>query len=106
MNMLDPVPSIGENAPTTFSHVKPQDTAFRSDGLRDFFLYRDLGISEATKGRVIAQLVIAHNAPERAGTAMKPIFISSSCYEAGPNSCTKTSKPWSAQVIACINARA
>ena len=50
---------------TEFSHVKPSDTAFRGDGLRDFFLYRDLGIAAATGGKVIAQLVIAHNAPEK-----------------------------------------
>jgi quercetin dioxygenase-like cupin family protein len=50
---------------TTFSHVKPADTAFRSDGLRDFFLYRDLGIEGATNGKVIAQLVIANSAPEK-----------------------------------------
>ena len=29
-----------------FSHVKPGDTEFREGGLRDFFLYRDLGIAE------------------------------------------------------------
>jgi quercetin dioxygenase-like cupin family protein len=52
---------------TRFSHVKPDDTEFRSDGLRDFFLYRDLGISNATNGKVIAQLIKAKNAPE-AGT--------------------------------------
>ena len=28
-----------------FSHVKPGDTPWRSDGLRDFFLYRDLGVA-------------------------------------------------------------
>ncbi|MDB5843624.1 MAG: cupin protein [Polaromonas sp.] len=33
---------------TTFSHVKPGDTPFLPGGLRDFFLYRDLGIAEAT----------------------------------------------------------
>ncbi len=42
---------------TKFSHVKPQDTAYVSGGLRDFFLYRDLGIAEATNGKVIAHLV-------------------------------------------------
>jgi quercetin dioxygenase-like cupin family protein len=52
---------------TEFSHVKPHDTAFRSGGLRDFFLYRDLGIAAATHGKVIAQLVRANEAPE-AGT--------------------------------------
>lgn len=48
-----------------FSYVKPGDTPFRADGLRDFFEYRDLGIAEATQGKVIAQLVRAKNAPER-----------------------------------------
>ncbi|KFG96884.1 cupin [Burkholderia paludis] len=48
---------------TAFSHVKPQDTAFRGEGLRDFFLYRDLGIAAATNGKVVAQLVRANHAP-------------------------------------------
>jgi mannose-6-phosphate isomerase-like protein (cupin superfamily) len=48
-----------------FSHIKPADTPWRSDGLRDFFQYRDLGVSEATQGRVIAQLVRANMAPEK-----------------------------------------
>ena len=26
---------------TCFSHVKPADTPWRSEGLRDFFLYKD-----------------------------------------------------------------
>jgi len=47
-----------------FSHVKPGETEFVSGGLRDFFRYRDLGIAEATNGRVIAQLVRANMAPE------------------------------------------
>jgi len=33
---------------TEFSHVKPQDTDYVGGGLRDFFLYRDLGVAEAT----------------------------------------------------------
>ncbi len=49
---------------TKFSHVKPADTAFESGGLRDFFLYRDLGIAAATNGKVIAHLVRANQAPE------------------------------------------
>ena len=48
---------------TRFSHVKPGDTEYRSDGLRDFFLYRDLGITDATNGKVIAHLVKANLAP-------------------------------------------
>jgi quercetin dioxygenase-like cupin family protein len=58
--MLDQPTSVTVNA---FSHVKPGDTPFRGDGLRDFFLYRDLGIADATGGRVIAQLVRANAAP-------------------------------------------
>ncbi|MBC7481633.1 MAG: cupin domain-containing protein [Rhizobacter sp.] len=50
---------------TKFSHVKPTDTPWRSDGLRDFFLYRDLGVADATSGRVIAHLVKADTAPEK-----------------------------------------
>jgi uncharacterized RmlC-like cupin family protein len=56
-----------ETTATRFSHVKPGDTKFRGEGLRDFFLYRDLGIAEATQGRVVAHLVKANEAPE-AGT--------------------------------------
>ena len=50
---------------TLFSHVMPEETKFRSEGLRDFFLYRDLGIADATHGKVIAQLVKANEAPEK-----------------------------------------
>jgi len=52
---------------TQFSHVKPDQTGWREDGLRDFFQYRDLGIEAATSGLVLAQLVRANSAPE-AGT--------------------------------------
>lgn len=48
---------------TLFSHVKPDDTPWRGEGLRDFFLYRDLGIADATHGKVIAHLVRANHAP-------------------------------------------
>ena len=50
---------------TKFSHVKPADTPWRSEGLRDFFLYKDLGVADATSGRVIAHLVKANMAPEK-----------------------------------------
>lgn len=50
---------------TRFSHVKPGQTLWRGEGLRDFFLYRDLGVAEATSGQVIAQLVKANTAPEK-----------------------------------------
>ena len=54
-----------EKTATKFSHVKPADTSWRSDGLRDFFLYKDLGVAEATNGTVIAHLVKANMAPEK-----------------------------------------
>jgi quercetin dioxygenase-like cupin family protein len=54
-----------DSTATLFSHVKPEDTQFRSDGLRDFFIYRDLGVAEATRGKVIAQIVRANHAPEK-----------------------------------------
>jgi quercetin dioxygenase-like cupin family protein len=49
---------------TKFSHVKPGDTDFVKGGLRDFFLYRDLGVADATNGQVIAHLVKANLSPE------------------------------------------
>jgi mannose-6-phosphate isomerase-like protein (cupin superfamily) len=54
---------MDEGTTTTFSHVKPNDTAYRPDGLRDFFLYRDLGVAAATNGKVIAHLVKANRPP-------------------------------------------
>lgn len=53
------------NIVNEFSHVKPSDTQWRGEGLRDFFLYKDLGIAKATGGRVIAHLVKANMAPEK-----------------------------------------
>ena len=50
---------------TLFSHIKPSDTDYKSGGLRDFFIYRDLGIADATHGQVIAHLVKANSAPEQ-----------------------------------------
>ena len=50
---------------TKFSHVKPADTVFKEEGLRAFFLYRDLGVAEATAGKVVAQLVRANMPPEK-----------------------------------------
>jgi hypothetical protein len=55
---------LEQAAENTFSHVKQDDTEFVSDGLCDFFLYRDLGIAKATGGKVIAQLVRANKPPE------------------------------------------
>ena len=50
---------------TTFTHVKPDDTEFKGEGLRDFFMYRDLGVADATAGKVLVQVTRAANAPEK-----------------------------------------
>ena len=52
---------------TKFSHVKASESEFKPGGLRDFFVYRDLGIAAATNGRVVAHITRANAAPE-AGT--------------------------------------
>jgi len=48
---------------TDFSHVKGSQTEFLPGGLRDFFLYKDLGVAKATHGKVIAQIAKANMAP-------------------------------------------
>ena len=42
-----------EPASTFFSHIKPGHTPYKAGGLRDFFLYRDLGIAGAICGRAL-----------------------------------------------------
>lgn len=54
-----------ESIVNEFSHIKPGDTPWRGGGLRDFFLYRDLGVADATGGRVIVQLAKANEPPEQ-----------------------------------------
>ena len=55
---------MGQQPTTTFfRHVKPSDTPYKAGGLRDFFVYRDLGIAGATNGKVIAHLVKANLPP-------------------------------------------
>jgi hypothetical protein len=56
---------------TDFSHLRPSNTSFRGEGLRDFFEYDDIGIADETKGRIVAQLVRTKNAPQ-AGTEVYP----------------------------------
>jgi len=45
------------NMQFSVSHSGPDD--FRRDGLRPFFEYRDLGIREATSGKVVAHVIRA-----------------------------------------------
>ena len=62
------VGTLDDSTLTKFSHVRPGDTGWNTGGLRDFFMYRDLGIAAATHGRVLAQLVRANLAPPSTGT--------------------------------------
>jgi mannose-6-phosphate isomerase-like protein (cupin superfamily) len=50
----------GKRGPVVVSH--PADKDFQPDGLRPYFLYRDLGIDRATKGRFGAHVIRARDA--------------------------------------------
>ena len=50
---------------TKFSHSKASEAEFKSGGLRDFFLYRDLGVADATHGKVVAHITKANQPPEQ-----------------------------------------
>lgn len=47
-----------------FLHINEADKEWKSGGLRDFFMYKDLGVKEATEGKVIAHLVKANMPPD------------------------------------------
>lgn len=64
MDVMNTVADPSVLAQNTFSHVSEGDTPYETGGLRDFFLYRDLGIAAATGGQVVAQLVKANMAPQ------------------------------------------
>jgi quercetin dioxygenase-like cupin family protein len=53
-----------DKAGTQFSHLKAKDVEWKEGGLRDFFLYKDLGIAAATHGKVLAHLVKANMASQ------------------------------------------
>jgi len=50
---------------TKFSHSKASEAEFKSGGLRDFFVYRDLGVADATNGKVVAHITKANMPPEQ-----------------------------------------
>ncbi len=94
---------------TRFSHVKPGDTPWRSDGLRDFFLYKDLGVEAATAGKVIAHLVKANMAPEK-GTGwhrheaeFQIVFMTKGWAQVHVRA---TRRRWSRPATACTSGRA
>ncbi len=62
-------PRINIVMETTFSHVKPGYNDYKGEGLRPFFLYRDLGVTAATNGALRVQLVRA-NEPPAGGTGL------------------------------------
>lgn len=49
----------------TFRISRAKDARFVQDGLRPFFSYRDLGISEATQGRYHAHVIRAEQLGEK-----------------------------------------
>jgi len=51
-----------------FSVSHADSSTFRTEGLRAFFAYRDLGILEATDGQVVAHVIRAVPGAEFAGT--------------------------------------
>jgi len=52
---------------TDFVHTRVADTQYLPGGLRDFFVYKDLGVAKATHGKVIAHIAKA-NLPPQEGT--------------------------------------
>ena len=52
---------------TKFSHVKGSEVEVKGGGLRNFFLYKDLGVADATNGRVLAHITKANLPPEGSG---------------------------------------
>jgi quercetin dioxygenase-like cupin family protein len=51
----------------TFSVQHARDGAFRADGLRPYFEYRDLGIREATGGQAVMHVIRAREGTEATG---------------------------------------
>jgi hypothetical protein len=60
-----------------FSASHAKDARYEDGGLRSFFVYRDLGIKEATGGRAMAHVIRAPRPPMTgapAGTVIRSIF--------------------------------
>ena len=55
------------NSEQTFVVSRAKDADFRTDGLRSFFAYRDLGIDGATGGKFLAQVIRARDAVSERG---------------------------------------
>lgn len=74
-----------------FSVSHARDAAFTHDGLRPFFEYRDLGIREATQGKVVAHVIRARPGAPRSISVIttRSSSSSSTCCAAGSGSSTK-----------------
>ena len=81
-----------------FTHIKDNQTEYVGGGLRDFFLYKDLGLKEATDGKVLAHITKANLPPENSGGTGWHIHVdnikSFICLRAGPSLCMKTRIHW------------
>ena len=53
---------------SNFSVTHRDDLIFKTEGLRDYFKYRDLGIKESTKGAVVAHIIRAAKPFDGSGT--------------------------------------
>ena len=53
---------------SNFSVTHRDDLTFKTEGLRDCFEYRDLGIEESTKGAVVAHIIRAAKPFDGSGT--------------------------------------
>ena len=53
---------------SNFSVTHRDDLTFKTEGLRDYFEYRDLGIKESTKGAVVAHIIRAAKPFDGSGT--------------------------------------
>lgn len=59
--------AVAKKPQQKFQVSRAKNAKFASDGLREFFVYRDLGIAKATKGRFNAEVIRAKEA-SRKGT--------------------------------------
>ena len=55
---------------SNFSVTHRDDLTFKTEGLRDYFEYRDLGIKESTKGAMVAHIIRAAMPFDGGGTGL------------------------------------
>jgi hypothetical protein len=92
------------------SEGKSPVAQYCDSGLRSFFVYRDAGVTAATNGQVLVQLVRAARRARRQGAApasifTPPPFMSSTWSAAGPGSTMTASIHWSRPATASISVR-